>query len=472
MGVLRARRAKRAKCGGGAIRALRRGASIDKREQVANAILTLFPTAERLLKAPDVELDRALLRRVTEICDDPIRRMATRESISLELFDRGGYEGDVRKRNEVERAIGRAWRRLEGSELIEEPDLDNGRNGYRIVSNKGRAASESNLRTVTADASIGVSAIGTVDRSSEGPIGHVLRLGTGRFVISSEPRGGQDGGLWPLGGGSLEPDSMTPPPPPPAPGEMTPAAREQAPAAFDASAFDSSAFQAGPLQQGAAEPIGPPPTLSPDPDAWGAHHPSATDAAAHDTIPFSGAGGMLAAATIAPGTRPRRMRTAVGRSVQRNRVTIVLQVAALLPLVDQRLAALRDERPNAVEAEAERNDAIVRYESLKRQLESVRDKMLVVEDESVDERTVEKSAKSFGLFVQDWWEKKHVEICSKAYDAGLFASCVAVCCLAGAGGPLAVAVSGALVGGKPVVDALKHVAKTFRRPPGATNDPG
>jgi hypothetical protein len=94
--------------------------------------------------------------------------------------------------------------------------------------------------------------------------------------------------------------------------------------------------------------------------------------------------------------QPRRMRTAIGTLVQRNRVTIVLQVAALMPLIDRRLAELRDARPNAVEAKAEREDAIARYEAIKQQLEAVCDKTLTVEDESVDESAVEQFAKSFG----------------------------------------------------------------------------
>ena len=48
--------------------------------------------------------------------------------------------GDVRKRNEVGKAIGRAWKGLEDSGLIEEPDSYNGKNGFRIPSEKGKAA--------------------------------------------------------------------------------------------------------------------------------------------------------------------------------------------------------------------------------------------------------------------------------------------------------------------------------------------
>jgi hypothetical protein len=106
---------------------------------LSNTILSLFPTADRLLEAPDVEIERALLGRIVEICDDQTRRMTTREVVVNELFDRGGYTYDVGKRNAVEKVINRAWKTLEDGGLIEEPDSVNGKNGYRIPSQKGRA---------------------------------------------------------------------------------------------------------------------------------------------------------------------------------------------------------------------------------------------------------------------------------------------------------------------------------------------
>jgi Protein of unknown function (Hypoth_ymh) len=107
---------------------------------MSNSILTLFPTADQLLRASDIELERALLRRVVAISDDPMRRMITRDSAAVELFGSGGYEYDVGKRNDVQKRISRAWRTLEDARLIEEPDPDNGKNGYRVVSPEGREA--------------------------------------------------------------------------------------------------------------------------------------------------------------------------------------------------------------------------------------------------------------------------------------------------------------------------------------------
>src|SRR5262245_2816222 len=66
----------------------------------------------------------------------------TREGAVISLFERGGYDCPHGTKVEVQKVVGRAWKRLEDSDLIEEPDPDNGKNGYRVVSQKGRAALE------------------------------------------------------------------------------------------------------------------------------------------------------------------------------------------------------------------------------------------------------------------------------------------------------------------------------------------
>jgi len=109
---------------------------------LTNSILDLFPTADRLLEASEVEIEGALLRRVMEVTDDPMRRMTTRDSIATELFGIviGCYAHNIGQRKDVDKAISRAWRALENAGLIEEPDPANGRNGYRVISQRGRAA--------------------------------------------------------------------------------------------------------------------------------------------------------------------------------------------------------------------------------------------------------------------------------------------------------------------------------------------
>jgi hypothetical protein len=168
-----------------------------------------------------------------------------------------------------------------------------------------------------------------------------------------------------------------------------------------------------------------------------------------------GAGGLIADTVQ---TSPVKSPRAVGRSVRTNRIAIVLSVASLMVLIDDKLATLRDERPNARDAQAVRDEAIAHYENLKQDLEALRDVASHKRGKAKD-RTVDKVANKFVQHVQNWWEKDHEQICGKAYNAAVFISCLSVCSLVGCGGATAVAVSGAIAGGKTVVDALKALPK-------------
>jgi hypothetical protein len=63
--------------------------------------------------------------------------MVTCDSVVTQLFEPGGY--DLAWRERVRKVVTQAWHTLEASGLIEEPDADNGKNGFRIVSSKGKA---------------------------------------------------------------------------------------------------------------------------------------------------------------------------------------------------------------------------------------------------------------------------------------------------------------------------------------------
>ena len=103
-------------------------------------IIRQYPTAERLVAAPSLELERVLLSQIVVYCADRLHPMVTRDSIANGLFDGNGYQYSPAARADASRVIGRAWKALEDAGLIEEPDPENGKNGYRVPSPKGKAA--------------------------------------------------------------------------------------------------------------------------------------------------------------------------------------------------------------------------------------------------------------------------------------------------------------------------------------------
>jgi hypothetical protein len=75
---------------------------------------------------------------------------------------------------------------------------------------------------------------------------------------------------------------------------------------------------------------------------------------------FSGAGGLTADASQVKAVEQadQAKLEAVAVSVRTNRIAIVLSVASLVVLIDEKLARLRDERPNDRDAQAVRDEAI------------------------------------------------------------------------------------------------------------------
>ena len=147
-------------------------------------------------------------------------------------------------------------------------------------------------------------------------------------------------------------------------------------------------------------------------------------------------------------------KTEIGRAVLQNRTHIVLSAESLLLLIDERLASLVADRRNSAEAQ----DEITRYQELKQRLEAFRGAALAFSAGKVEEKAIVDTTNSLVRGINNWWTKSHAQICQKTFEMGLFLSAVVLCSLTGSGGALTVAVAGALVGGKPVIDAIKTLS--------------
>jgi hypothetical protein len=146
---------------------------------------------------------------------------------------------------------------------------------------------------------------------------------------------------------------------------------------------------------------------------------------------------------------------AIAGAVLQNKVQIVSTAASLSLLIDDKVAALKAELPNSVEAQTVRAQSIADLEDLKVRLEALRNAAIEFAAGKAHEEAIVNASSSFADGVAAWWAKCHVQICEKAYDMWLFGLGVSICSLAGSDGQLAVVVSGALVGGKPVAGAIK-----------------
>jgi hypothetical protein len=145
----------------------------------------------------------------------------------------------------------------------------------------------------------------------------------------------------------------------------------------------------------------------------------------------------------------------VGAAVLQNKVQIVNTATSLSLLIDDKVAALKAELPNSVEGQTARAQSIADFEDLKVKLEALRNAAIEFAAGKAHEEAIVNASSSFADGVAAWWAKCHVQICEKAYDMWLFGLGISICSLAGSDGQLAVVVSSALVGGKPVAGAIK-----------------
>ena len=164
------------------------------------------------------------------------------------------------------------------------------------------------------------------------------------------------------------------------------------------------------------------------------------------------AGRLVAEADAAPTERHARAAKLVA-----NGGLIVINIADLLPLLDERIASLRG--ANSEEGKAE----LAQYHHLKSELERFRAATVGVVIGNVPEEDAVEASTSFLGGICDWWSECHVQICSQTFTASIFLGCLGLCELAGVAPGLSAVLSGALIGGKAVPEALRAAAEMLKK---------
>jgi hypothetical protein len=154
----------------------------------------------------------------------------------------------------------------------------------------------------------------------------------------------------------------------------------------------------------------------------------------------------ITAVEFGPGSNGNRGASRV--AIQRNREAIVLQIEGLLAFIEHELAAVR---------QSGANEQTSRLEGLKDQFEYLR--RVVLSQETITGETAEKAGQSFIDYIRHWWETDHLTICRTTFNVGMFSSCLGLCALIG--DPVAVVISGTLVGGGNIVKALEALSKIW-----------
>ncbi len=164
---------------------------------------------------------------------------------------------------------------------------------------------------------------------------------------------------------------------------------------------------------------------------------------------------------VPPPQKRQKGRTKIAKAVFANEEQLQIAVAALTLLLDEKIAALKAYIPNDPDSIAQKDASLQQYLKLRKELTAIPTSIKEFNNGSEKEAEVVKTVTTFADGVRSWWNKSHHTICKTAFDMSMFASAVGVCSLAGAGGNMSVAISAALVGGKPVADVIKGLAKKF-----------
>jgi hypothetical protein len=180
----------------------------------------------------------------------------------------------------------------------------------------------------------------------------------------------------------------------------------------------------------------------------------------------TGSGSLSVNATVKRAKGRRSARTTVGRAVLKNAAEIELIGASFLLLIDHRIELLRQVPRNSDQARAADEAMIAEYEDLRRRVEAFLGATSQFAAKKAPETSVVAKADSLSAGVRDCWSRHHVQFCNgvldralKSVDIALFSTGVAICTLAGADANPAVAVPGAMVGGRAVADVIKAFAK-------------
>ncbi|WP_315736042.1 MULTISPECIES: hypothetical protein [unclassified Bradyrhizobium] len=155
-------------------------------------------------------------------------------------------------------------------------------------------------------------------------------------------------------------------------------------------------------------------------------------------------------------------KTTVGKAVQANDKEIMLAIAGLMLQIDDKLDKLKEERPNSEDAKANAAEEISDLERMRAELERIRELVTAFTKGKAPEREVVKSVKTFKDSLNGWWEKRHDSLLTTTAKSALFVSSAGVLALMGANTPAALAVAGALIGGKVIKKGLAKAGEMVR----------
>jgi hypothetical protein len=147
-----------------------------------------------------------------------------------------------------------------------------------------------------------------------------------------------------------------------------------------------------------------------------------------------------------------RAHASVASTMAGNHDQIQVVAVGFVALIEERLRALRSERPNADDARAHLEARIADYEKLKSEVAVLALAAAALKTGNIQAADAANLSQAFGAGLEKWFKKKH----SMVFDVAVYTFALAICSLAGSGGWITATALAGLVGGKKLTDVMKR----------------
>ena len=127
--------------------------------------------------------------------------------------------------------------------------------------------------------------------------------------------------------------------------------------------------------------------------------------------------------------------------------------------VEDKIAKLRDERPNDPDAIKKMEAAISEFEEMHAELERINVTVQQFKKNEVKEREIVQTVTTFKDTVGKWWHRNQGTICTSASNSALFIGATGLLHTIGSDSTAALAIVGSLIGGETVAKVLKSLPR-------------
>jgi hypothetical protein len=154
-----------------------------------------------------------------------------------------------------------------------------------------------------------------------------------------------------------------------------------------------------------------------------------------------------------------KAKTKIGKAIEANEKAIILAIEALKLQIEDKIAKLRDERPNDPDAISRKEAAISEFEAMSTELERIKLAVQQFKRNEVPEKEVVKSIATFKESISEWWSSNRERIYTSTSNSAIFIGATGVLHAFNADSAAALAVVGGFIGGETIGKVLKAIPR-------------